>query len=239
MKKLLVVILLFIISNAYSQNKIDTLLGSRGIFSKMLPKQIKASSTLTFNLKLTVTSTGKKVDLKSPPTIMYLNTTDGYVGVDKSPISGSSFNPNGNDFFLNVETLTKQSFTYSNKKGEGKMVETMSTNLINTFKNLPIKKLEAAAAKAKKYLSKAITGIPFFVNTFGMQKDLVRYLYGTSLPEEGAFKSYLGNYGVGFYNISNDTFLCASTENKVMTIEITKIEKVNISFNATDFKEKK
>jgi hypothetical protein len=230
--------LLFFNSSLFAQNKIDSLLGSKGIFSKLIPKKIVPNASLSFNLKLTVTSIGKKVDVKTAPAIMYLNTFDGYVGVDQSATKSATLNSNITDFVFYVETLSKQSFAYTNKKGQGKVVEELSTNLINTYNNLPIKKTDATTATPKKQLNNTLTAIPYFVNTSGMQKKLVRYLYGINLPDEGLFKSYLGNYGVGFYNISGNTFLCASTEDKFMKIEIIKIEKVNVLINTNEFKKK-
>ena len=230
--------LLFFNSSLFAQNKIDTLLGNKGIFSKLVPQKIVPNTLLSFNLKLTVTSTGKKADVKSAPAIMYLNTLDGYVGVDQSATKSATINTNTPDFVLYVETLSKQSLAYTNKKGEGKKVEELTTNLINTYNNLPIKKTDAAAATPKKQLNNTLTATPYFVNTSGMQKKLVRYLYGINLPDEGLFTSYLGNYGVGFYNRSGNTFLCTSTEDKFMKIEITKIEKVNVLINTNDFKKK-
>lgn len=202
MKIYSIAFLLFFNSSLFAQNKIDSLLGNNGIFSKLVTKKIVPNTLLSFNLKLTVTSTGKKADVKSAPAIVYLNTFDGYVGVDQS----TTLNVNTTDFVFYVETLSKQSFVYTNKKGQGKLVEELTTNLINTYNNLPIKKTDATTATPKKQLNNTLTAIPYFVNTSGMQKKLVRYLYGINLPDEGLFKSYLGNYGVGFYNISGNTF---------------------------------
>ncbi|NOT92215.1 hypothetical protein [Ferruginibacter sp.] len=238
MKTCAIICLLIFTSSVTAQNKIDSLLGTKGIFNKLVPKKIVPNSTLSFNLKLTVASIGKKVDLKTAPVIMYLNTIDGYSGVDQSTTKSATLNSNTADFVLLVETLSKQSFAYTNKKGQGKAVEELTTNLINTYNNLPIKKTDATTATPKKQLNNTITSIPYFVNTSGMQKKLVRYLYGINLPDEALFKSYLGNYGVGFYNISGNTFLCTSTEDKFMKIEIIKIEKVNVSINTADFKKK-
>jgi hypothetical protein len=225
-------------SSLFAQNKIDSLLGNKGIFSKLVPKKIIPNTLLSFNLKLTVLSTGKMADVKTAPAILYLNTVDGYVGVDQSANKQAAPNANTTDFVFYVETLSKQSFVYTNKKGQGKVAEELGTNLINTYNNLPIKKTDGTTATSKKQLNNTLTAIPYFVNTSGMQKKLVRYLYGINLPEEGLFKSYLGSYGVGFYNISDNTFLCTSNEDKFMKIEITKIEIVNVSINTNEFKKK-
>lgn len=230
--------LLFFSRSLLAQNKIDSLLGSKGILSKLVPQKIQPNAILSFNLKLTVLSTAKGGSKKQNTITLYLNTKEGYTGIDKSQPANTALNPNNTGLDFLVETLTKQSYSYTNSKAVGKLVETLGTNLVNTYNNLPIKKMDAAVATQKQYLNNSLTAFPYFVDAAGLQKKYVRHLYGNNYPAEGLFKSYIGSFGVGFYNISNDTFLCLSTENNNMKIEITKVEKVNVSFDAAGFKAK-
>jgi hypothetical protein len=238
MKIYSIAFLLFFTSSLLAQNKMDSLLGSKGIFSKLVPSKIAPNATLSFNLKLTVLSTAKGGSKKQNTVILYLNTKDGYTGIDKSLPANTALSPNNAGLDLLVETLTKQSCSYTNSKAAGKLVEILRTNLVNTYNNLPIKKTDTAVATEKKYLNNSLTAFPYFVDVAGLQKKYVRHLYGINYPAAGLFKSYLGSFGVGFYNISNDTFLCLSTENSNMKIEIIKVEKVNIIFDAAGFKAK-
>ncbi len=226
--------LLFLSTALFSQSEIDSFLGTKGIFSKLSPKTINPNNTLSFDLKVTIHSTGVKNKQKSE-VIMYLNTKDGYEGVDHSVNPSKSINENDSNLDFIVETLTKQSFKYSNNAGV-KKVEKLETNLINNYNNLPFKKSDPTVSKPKKYLSNTITAWPYFTDVYGLQKKLIRYCYGTENNLEGSLKSYLGCFGLGFYNVSNSTILCVATENSVLNIEITKIEKVKIVFNTSNFK---
>ncbi len=238
--KIVNLLLLLIVSTQLSaQNKIDSLLGTTGIFSRLQAKTIEPASNLSFDLRLTVKTTNKKIVLKTDPVVIFINSKDGYIGIDKSAVVNSTPNTNGEDFKFYVETLSKQSFIYSSNKKEGKQVEKMPSNLIMNYNDLPIQPVEASVATVRKFLSNQVTGSPYFVNTSGMQKKLIRFLYGKKLPPKGKFKRYLGSFGVGFYQIDNETFLCAGTEDTQLKIEITKIEKVNINLDAKSFKEKK
>lgn len=230
---LLYIALLFINNSVWSQNAFDSFLGTNGIFKTLVPKTINANNNLSFDLKVTVQSTAVKGSKKTTTTVMYLNSKDGYVGINQS--SNSALNENDTSLDFVVETLNKQSFRYSNQAG-AKKVEKLESNLINTFKNIPLKKIDASVAKPKKYLKNTLTATPYFVDTSGLQKKYTRYCYGLENSLEGNFKSYLGSFGVGFYNVNNQTILCIATEHPFMNIEITKIEKVKIVFDTSKFK---
>ncbi len=236
MKFFVVLITLFYFDNAIAQHKVDTLLGTKGIFSKMEPKYITTNAKLSFNIKLTLISIALGGSKQQNTNVIYLNTVDGFIGMDKAFIPTLSSNNAEIDFV--VETITKQSIWYTNNKTEGKVVKKLPTNLITTYKNLPIKKADALNAKPKKYLSNTLVAEPYFLDVFGVQKQVTRFLYGNPIPAQAVFKSYLGNYSVGFYNISDVTYLCIATESNNMKMEITKIEKVNISFDTKGFIEK-
>ncbi len=234
MKKTICFAFFLIVNSLFSQTNIDPYLGSNGIFKTLSAKSINQNDVLSFDLKLTVQSTSKN---KKTDVILYLNTKDGYVGIDKSVDNKKVPNENTKNLDFLIETMTKQSIWFTNN-GNTKTAETLQTNLINTYNNLPFKKVEESVAKSKKYLKNSITAVPFFVDKMGLQKKIVRYCYGKSYPTSGSLKSYLGSYSVGFYNIDGETFLCVATEHKFMNIEITKIEKVNFQFETSSFKTK-
>jgi len=236
MKKYILFSFLLLLSNSViSQNRIDTLLGAKGIYSKLVPKMIGSNEVLTFDLKVTIRFTTLKFNKKPSQLIMYLNTKDGYLGVDRAVNPSKVINENDSNINFIVETLSKQSFNFSTINGV-KKGEKMESNLINSYKNLPFKKLDVMVAKPKKYLTNSLIASPYFVDVRGLQKEYTRYCYGTENIAEGKLKSYLGSFGVGFYNISDKTILCVATEHKIMNIEITKIEKVKASFNTAEFK---
>lgn len=227
--------LLLLSNSCFSQHKIDTLLGAKGIYNKLIPKTINPNDVLTFNLKVNIKFTTLKFGKKPTHLIMYLNTKDGYLGIDRSLDPSKLISENNSDVNFMVETLSKQSFNFSIINGV-KKGEKMESNLINSYNNLPFKKFDAKVAKSKKYLTNTLTASPYYVDVRGLQKEYTRYCYGTENMAEGKLKSYLGSFGVGFYNISDKTILCVATEHKIMNIEITKIEKVKASFNTAEFK---
>lgn len=233
-KKILLFFILILANNVFSQINAEIYLGSNGIFKTLSPKNILTNKPISFDLKLTIQSTTIPSGKKSEA-IVYLNTKDGFVGIDKSLDNSIFPNENNKNIELYIETMTKQSFKFS-KIGSTKTSERLETNLINTYNNLPFKKVAETVAKSKKYLKNSITAEPFFIDKMGLQKKFVRYCYGINYPTTGVLKSYLGSYGVGFYNIDNNTFLCIATEHKFLNIEITKIEKVNFQFNTSSFK---
>jgi len=235
MKFYMTVFAFFMCGNLYAQYKIDSLLGSKGVFNKLAFKKITPDSRFTFDIKFTVVTTAKGGSKKQNTLQLYINTKDGYVGIDKSNAATNTLKPSvvGLDFL--IETLSQQSFRYTNTKIIGKKFEELSTNLVNTFDQVAIKKTEGVDATPKKYLKNSLTTIPYYIDVSGLQKKVVRYLYGLSYPASGQYKSYLGSFGVGFYNISNSSFLCVATENNHMKIEIVQVEKVNLVFNAAGF----
>lgn len=233
-KKVFLFALFLVTKYMFSQTKIDAYLDNGGIFKTLSAKSIKPNDVLSFDLKLTVQSTSKN---KKTEVILYLNTKDGYVGIDKSIDKKSVPNINSKNLDFLIETMTKQSIWFTNN-GATKTAETLQTNLINTYNNLPFKKPEESVAKSKKYLSNSITAVPFFIDKMGLQKKIIRYCYSKNDLLSGSLKSYLGSYGVGFYNIDGTTFFCVATEHKFMNIEITKIEKVNFQFETSSFETK-
>ncbi len=236
MKTILTFLALIFYTNLFAQTNLDSLLGVKGIFSTLVAKDIMPNTTLTFNIKLTIVSTAIGGSNKQHSNIVYLNTTNGYIGMDK--VAAPTLHARNTEIDFLVETITKQSLWYTQNKMESKTVKKLSTNLITTYQNLPLKKADALLATAKKYLNNTLTAEPYFLDVTELQKKVVRYIYPTNLPTNAVFKSYMGNYGVGFYHISNSTYVCLATQNKVMKTEITKIEKVNILFDTAGFKEK-
>lgn len=234
-KYFLFLFLCFLSKPILAQNKIDSLLGNKGIFSKLSTKTIRHNDVLSFDLKVTVLSTAIKGSKKQSEIVMYLNTKEGYVGIDHTSKQSKIISDTDNEIDFIVETLSKQSFKYSTILGNRK-VEKLASNLINNYNDLPFKKSDPMVSKPKKYLKNTITATPYFIETSGLQKKYTRYCYGTENNLEGSLKSYLGSFGVGFYNVNDKTILCIATEHPFLNIEITKIEKVNILFNTSKFK---
>lgn len=232
MKKFIIFTFLVVGNNLFSQSIIDNFIENGGVFKTLTAKNISLNDVLSFDLKLKVLSTSKN---KKNEVVLYLNTKDGYVGIDKSIDYKNFPNPNSKNLDFLIETMTKQSFWFTTN-GATKTYQNIETNLINTFNNVPFKKVSETGIKSKKYLNNSILAEPFFIDKMGLQKKTTRFIYGKNYPETSSLKAYLGSFGVGFYNIDGNTFFCAATEHKFMNIEITKIEKVNFQFNTSTFK---
>ena len=222
---------------AFSQVNINSFLGSNGIFKTLQAENITETSKLSFDLRLTVKSTAIGASKKVNVVTMYLNTKNGFVGIDSSLNKTELPDENNSGLVFLVETMTKESFKYTNDSGI-KIIEKLATDLVNSYNNLPFKKMEESVAKSKKYLNNTITALPYIIDKMGIQKKHIRYCYGTDYPLFSIINGYLGSYGVGFYNIDGSTFLCVATEHKFMNMEIIKIEKVNFKFNPSTFKTK-
>jgi len=237
MKNILLLIIFLIANSLFSQTNIDAFLGGNGIFKTLSAKNIALKDVISFDIKLSVKSTAIGGSNKVNTLIIYLNTKDGYVGIDKSADNKNVPNANTKNLDFLIETMTKQSIWFTTN-GTNKTQEKLETNIITTYNNLPFKKVAETVAKSKKYLNNSIIAEPFFIDKMGLQKKYIRYCYGKDYPTSGVLKSYLGSYGVGFYNIDGTTFLCVATEHKFMNMEITKIEKVNFQFDTSSFKTK-
>jgi hypothetical protein len=235
MNKLISFAFFLFVNTLFSQTNIDAFLGNNGIFKTLSAKNIAQKDAILFDLKLSVKSTAIGGSNKVNTLIIYLNTKDGYIGIDKSVDNKNIPNENTENLDFLIETMTNQSIRFTTN-GTNKTQEKLETNLINTFNNRPIKQVDANVAKSKKYLNNSVIAFPYFVDVMGLQKKYIRFCYGKNLPVSGLLKSYLGSYGVGFYNIDDITFLCVATEYKFMNMEITKIEKVNFLFDTTSFK---
>lgn len=219
---------------AFSQSiKMDTLLGSKGLFSKFKPKVITANQKLSFNVRLIYSMIDKKGNKQE--VCAYMNTKHGYVGVLHVQNGDYSFNPNSANFKLMVYSNSMQFFVYnSNKKGK-KSVMSMPSGINNDFKmnNITIKK---ESSTPKKFTNLKINGFGYNNSKTTAKDKVIMYLTDDNATGKYEYKNQLSYAGIGFYQFNNKTILNLQIENNGMSMTLNKIESVSIVLNGTDFK---
>ncbi|GEC77281.1 hypothetical protein [Flavobacterium aquatile] len=236
MKKLITMILALVCCVNFAQTKpikIDTLLGSKGIFSKFKPKEISTKQKLFFNVKLTYTMKDKSG--KTIETSTYFNTKHGYFGVLNSKKGSETFNPNDKNFNFMVYSHSLKNYIYSTDRKGKKTVMSIPINPKNDFKmdNVTLKK---DSNPSKKFTNQNIVGYPYNNSKTSEKDKVIVYLNDNSISGKNQFKNQLSFAGLGFYQIDGKTVLSTSIENNGNIITLTKIEGVAINFNASEFK---
>jgi hypothetical protein len=235
-KKIIFLLILISFNSNFSNSqsiKMDTLLGSKGLFSKFKPKVISANQKLSFNIRMVYTMTDKSG--KKREVCTYMNTKHGYVGVLNVQNGDYSFNPNSANFKLMVYSNSMQFFVYnSNKKGK-KSVMSMPTGGNNDFKmdNVSIKKENGGP---KKFTNLKINGFGYNNSKTTAKDKVVMYLTDDNASGKYESKNQLSYAGIGFYQLNNKTVLNLSIEKEGVSIILNKIEAVDVSLNGSDFK---
>jgi hypothetical protein len=231
---LLLLLIGFTTNFTHSQSiKMDTLIGTKGLFNKFKPKVITANQKLSFNVRLIYSMIDKKGNKQE--VCAYMNTKHGYVGVLHVQNGDYSFNPNSANFKLMVYSNSMQFFVYnSNKKGK-KSVMSMPSGLNNDFKmdNVTIKK---ESGTPKKFTNLKINGFGYNNSKTTAKDKVVMYLTDENATGKYEYKNQLSYAGIGFFQLNNKTVLNLQIENNGMSMTLNKIESVNVSLNGADFK---
>lgn len=235
MKKIIILIAISFITN-FSQSqsvKIDTLLGTKGLFSKFKPKEITAKQKLSFNIKINYTmkeKSGKKIDGTA-----YFNTKHGYFGVHNAKNLSEAFNPNDKNFSFMVYSHSQQNFIFTNDRKGNKTVMSIPINPKKDFKMDNVN-LSKESLPSKKFTSANIVGYAYNNSKKTAKDKVIIYLNDNSISSKMQHNEQLSFAGLGFFKVDGKTVLCMSIENNGTVINLTKIEKVNLNFNASDFK---
>lgn len=234
MQKIILVFLISLITNyANSQNiKIDTLLGSKGLFSKFKPKEISEKQQLSFNVKMTYSMKDKKG--KNIQTYVYFNTKHGYFGVINSDKEKDSFNPNDKNFSFMVYSHSLKNYVFSTDRKGRKSLISIPINTSNNFKIDDIT-LKKESSTSQKFSNLNLVGYPYN-NSKTTNEKVVLYLNDNSISGKYQYKNQLSFAGLGFFQINDKTVLSMCIENNGTTITLIKIEGIAINFDATEFK---
>lgn len=236
MKKLILLLLTigFTTNYAHCQSiKIDTLLGAKGLFSKFKPKEISAKQKLSFNIKINYSM--KEKNGKTTEGCVYFNTKHGYFGVANFKEGTGEFNPNDKNFSFMVYSHSQQNFIFTNDRKGNKKVMSMPINPKKDIKmeNVSLKKDNNPS---RKFTTQNIVGYPYNNSKTSAKDKVIVYLNDNSISNKIQKNEQLSFAGLGFFKVDGKTVLCMSIENNGATISLTKIEKVAVSFNASEFK---
>jgi hypothetical protein len=235
MKKIILLVLMGLITNhTYSQNvKMDTLLGTKGLFSKFKPKEISNAQKLSFNLKMTYSMKDKKG--KTIETQVYFNTKLGYFGVINSNNGTTTFNPDDKNFNFMVYSHSLKNFVFTNDKKGRKKVISIPINVNNDFKMDKIT-MKKENVTSQKFTNLNIIGYPYNNSKTTAKDKVIFHLNDNSISGKYQYKNHLSFAGIGFYQIDNKTVLNMCIENNENAITLKKIESVAINFNGNEFK---
>ena len=237
MKKLILLLICFGFTINYSQSqtiKLDTLLGTKGLFSKFKPKEIDLNQKLSFNVKMTSTMKDKKG--KTIETVAYFNTKHGYFGVINSKNGTSEFNPNDKNFNFMMFTRSLKNYVFTNdRKGKKTVISMPFIPNNNEFKmdKVTVKK---ESSTSKKFTNIPLIGYPYTNSKTTANDKVIVYLNDNSISGNYKYKDQLSFAGLGFFQINDKTVLSMALENNGTVITLSKIEAVSINFNASDFK---
>ncbi|UPQ79464.1 hypothetical protein M0M57_01180 [Flavobacterium azooxidireducens] len=236
MKKI-IKILLFIglTSNlTYSQSvKLDTLLGANGLFSKFKPKEISTSQKLSFNLKMTYVM--KEKNGKTTEMSAYFNTKHGYFGILNSKSDTQKFNTDDKNFNFMVYSHSLKNYVFSNDRKGNKTVMSIPINPQNNFKMEKVS-LKKENIPSKKFTSSNLVGYPYNNSKNTAKDKVIVYLNEKTVSTKPQQNKQLSFAGLGFFLVDGKTVLSMSLENNGTIISMSKIEKVTITLNASEFK---
>lgn len=220
---------------SHSQSvKIDTLLGTKGLFSKFKPKEVTAKQKLSFNVKLTYNM--KEKNGKTTEMSVYFNTKHGYFGMLNSKNTNQAFNPNDKDFNFMMYTHSLKNFVFTNdRKGNKTVMSIPFMPKTNEFKMDKVT-LKKDGTTSKKFTNLAITGYPYNNSKTSAKDKVIVHLNDNTIAGNYQYKNQLSFAGLGFYQINGKTVLSMCIESNGTVISLTKIEKVAVSFNASEFK---
>lgn len=237
MKKLILILLVagFVGNLTYSQSiKTDTLLGTKGLFSKFKPKEITSGQKLFFNIKMIYTM--KEKNGKTTEMCAYFNTKHGYFGVVNSNNGNQAFNPNDKNFSFMVYSHSLKNFVFTNdRKGNKTVMSIPIMPKTNEFK-MDKATLKKEGGTSKKFTNLAITGYPYNNSKTTAKDKVIVHLNDNAIAGNHNYKNQLSFAGLGFYQINDKTVLSMCIETNGTVITLSKIEAVSINFNAHEFK---
>lgn len=236
MKKIIKLLLLIgLTSNlTYSQSvKLDTLLGANGLFSKFKPKEITTSQKLSFNIKMTYIM--KEKNGKTTEMSAYFNTKHGYFGLLNSKSDTQKFNPDDKNFNFMVYSHSLKNYVFSNDRKGNKTVMSIPINPQNNFKMEKVS-LKKENIPSKKFTSSNLVGYPYNNSKNNPKNKVIVYLNEKTISTKPQQNKQLSFAGLGFFLVDGKTVLSMCLENNGTVISLSKIEKVAINFNASEFK---
>jgi hypothetical protein len=236
MKKIIKLLLLIgLTSNlTYSQSvKLDTLLGANGLFSKFKPKEITTSQKLSFNIKMTYIM--KEKNGKTTEMSAYFNTKHGYFGLLNSKSDTQKFNPDDKNFNFMVYSHSLKNYVFSNDRKGNKTVMSIPINPQNNFKMEKVS-LKKENIPSKKFTSSNLVGYPYNNSKNNAKDKVIVYLNEKTISTKPQQNKQLSFAGLGFFLVDGKTVLSMCLENNGTVISLSKIEKVAINFNASEFK---
>ncbi|MBP6430797.1 MAG: hypothetical protein KA319_03440 [Ferruginibacter sp.] len=226
--------LAFFCNSIAAQQKLDTLLGENGVFKTLKSKSISLGTKVAFNIKLSFTATAKEEQSQGA---IYLNTKDGFIGVDFADNNHAKLVAATNaDVDFTIYSQTKQNFHFYTEGKKDKWVESLPYMPTSVSVQVTVKKATVNIATAQQYLNNSVQATPYYNVKSKNPKQELKYLYGKNLPADGTVKNYLGTVGIGFYNINGLTFLCLGSQSEKQKVVVNKIENVNVQFDPTSFK---
>jgi hypothetical protein len=220
-------------SNSYSQTvKLDTLVGSKGLFSKFQPKEITSNQKLSFNMKMTYTITEKNGKIMIGT--IYFNTKHGYFGILNTKDENEAFNPNDKNFNFIVYSHTLKNFIFTTDRKGKKKVMSIPFNPNNHFKMDEIA-LKKENLPVKKFTSSNLDGYPFNNSKTTSKDKVIVYLNENAISNKIQKGKQLSFAGIGFYEFDGKTVLSMNIENNGNVMTLTKLEKVDIKLNGSEF----
>ncbi len=173
---------------------------------------------------------------------MYLNTTEGYVGLLPPARSGGDrcdIKTDDPDFIFFVLGLKGNAYTFRNNKKNGGIEHWVSTGNTQAYQyNFPVTGANYTLHKKTERRGYCGDKIKTWAYKYDNPSSPVYYLFGKTFPDEitVAERKYIGNFGVGYQFTDKGLFIIMEMVGGSYSCKITELEEVSICFDPAPFK---
>lgn len=173
---------------------------------------------------------------------IWLNTTDGYMGILPITTGGSSpivdILPELSDFVFSIIGMNGNVYRYYNAEGKrGSIEKWVSSFNTESYKFEYTYPVVSSVLRNKNqpgnYFNGQVTGAKAYMFDGGTAK---LFLYGNSYPQNIHVQKIFGNFGVGYLRATEGTYLIFETQNFETSFKIKSIETNFASFTPSDYK---
>jgi hypothetical protein len=234
-----IVLILFLATNLFAQlnlKDVDYMVGKNGALAELKPKTLNPNSKFCFDKRFWYTTNISGKIIKG---CFYLNTKDGYVGVNGNmKDSNCDMNTNDPNFLFTVYTKKDgQGMGFTVDKRAGKQLLKIPMRLPNPTGKF-VKRHGRNEGERRQFTELSLPTWAYYDPATGdYPKTTFRYFYGNGYPIDGNLKDHLGMFGLGFYLLGEETVLCLSQEKDDKFTTIDRLENVNFCFDGTNFKD--
>ena len=239
MKRIIGMIFLMVwVNNSFAQTDlkvIDNMVGKNGALRELKPKSLNPNSRFCFDKRFWFTT---NISGKVTKGCFYVNTRDGYVGINNTKDGSCEVQINDKKLMFMVISKMGQNFVYTNGPRDERWYMSMPSRSVEPSGKF-IKRHGRNEGERRRFTEQSLSTWAYYDPAEGeTETAMYKYMYGNGYPVDGNVKNYLGANGIGFFLIGEETFLCLSQEKGDKYTTVDRFEEVNFCFDGSEFKDR-